>query len=252
MKIGNTEVYGIIYKITNKVNGKVYIGQTVRSFKERYGFSGVGIERVYKYHNYNKSIGEKYNKHLLSSIEKYGFDSFEVDENFDKSYSKEELNYKEMYWIKYYNSINPNYGYNNQEGGFNGKRSRASILKKSTINNHIICCKNDKKIFLNSTEVSRYYSVGKTTILDCISEQRPTQEGLIFIRPKIENSKIVLDLDTLDLYYNCAELGKKYNKDGDRFRKLCNGNGKSIKINGEKRHFIYLRLYKKWLLEDIK
>nr|DAX85667.1 MAG TPA: intron associated endonuclease [Caudoviricetes sp.] len=30
MKVGNLEVYGIIYKITNKVNGKVYIGQTAQ------------------------------------------------------------------------------------------------------------------------------------------------------------------------------------------------------------------------------
>lgn len=37
MKIGNLEVYGVIYKITNKVNNKVYIGQTVLGFKKRYG-----------------------------------------------------------------------------------------------------------------------------------------------------------------------------------------------------------------------
>ena len=28
MIINNLEVYGIIYKVTNSVNGKVYIGQT--------------------------------------------------------------------------------------------------------------------------------------------------------------------------------------------------------------------------------
>lgn len=36
MFIGNIEVYGIIYMIKNKVNNKVYIGQSIHSFKRRY------------------------------------------------------------------------------------------------------------------------------------------------------------------------------------------------------------------------
>ena len=36
MKIGNLEVYGVIYKITNKINRKIYIGQTIEGFKKRY------------------------------------------------------------------------------------------------------------------------------------------------------------------------------------------------------------------------
>lgn len=38
MKIGNIEAYGIIYKIENLINKKVYIGQTTRNngFKGRY------------------------------------------------------------------------------------------------------------------------------------------------------------------------------------------------------------------------
>ena len=39
------KIYGIIYKIENLVNGKVYIGQTTRKFNERY--YGHGIEAVY-------------------------------------------------------------------------------------------------------------------------------------------------------------------------------------------------------------
>lgn len=121
MKIGNLEVYGIIYKITNKINNKVYIGQTIQKggFKERYSRGGETlIEKCYKYHLYNK-LNKKYyyNEHLLSSIEKYGCKSFVVNEIFDVAFSKEELDIKEQCWITMYKSNNRKYGYNKNEGG---------------------------------------------------------------------------------------------------------------------------------------
>ena len=116
------EKYGIIYKITNKVNGKVYIGQTIRKdgFNGRYRGRGEGIERVWNtYKNYLN--GDKtrrgFNPHLVSAIRKYGFDAFIVEEEFDVAYSQEELNEKEMYWIEYYNSANYDKGYNISLGG---------------------------------------------------------------------------------------------------------------------------------------
>ena len=96
----NKERYGIIYKITNTVNGKVYIGQTIKSFNGRYRFSGEGIERVYRHHKYHKEHNKHYNTHLLRSIEKYGFEAFDVIEEFDAAYSKEELNDLEKKYIK--------------------------------------------------------------------------------------------------------------------------------------------------------
>ena len=120
------EVYGIIYLIRNKINNKIYIGQTIKEkgFCERYNFSGVDIERVYKSHLYNKEHNKSYNVHLLNSIEKYGFEAFEVDEEFDIAYSKEELDKLEDLYIKVYNTVNKDYGYNNKYGGANGKHTR--------------------------------------------------------------------------------------------------------------------------------
>lgn len=114
--IGDKEYYGIIYKIENTVNHKVYIGQTVtkRGFKTRYNFAGEGIERVYKYYIFRRGKGLDYNPHLLSSIEKYGFDAFVVDEVFDIADSQEELNEKEIFYINkfdsYYNGYNHTFG----------------------------------------------------------------------------------------------------------------------------------------------
>lgn len=116
------EVYGIIYVIRNKINGKLYIGQTISGFNKRYNVRGEGIERVYNYHKIKKDHAPKScNEHLLRSMEKYGIDNFEVDECFDVAYSKEELDKLEDMYIKIYNTVDGDYGYNNKYGGANGK-----------------------------------------------------------------------------------------------------------------------------------
>ena len=117
MKIGNLKVYGTIYGLENKINNEWYIGQTTKynGFKGRYPNKGEGIERVYNYHKYNKDKNNKCNEHLLYSIEKYGFDAFEVHEEMDYAFSKDELDIKEKCWISIKDSFKN--GYNRCEGG---------------------------------------------------------------------------------------------------------------------------------------
>lgn len=119
MKIGNLDVYGIIYKIINILNGKVYIGQTTdsRGFDGRYHYKGEGIERVFNHYQGLKNRQLPYNEHLYNSIIKYGFESFNISYVFDTAFSKEELDTKEICWISFYNSANVHYGYNYSKGG---------------------------------------------------------------------------------------------------------------------------------------
>lgn len=116
MKIGNLEVYGVIYKITNKVNEKVYIGQTITGFDRRYG------------NNLSKRTS---NRHLKYSIQKYGIDNFNISKVFDIAFSKEELDIKEKCWISIYKSTNSDYGYNSEDGGSNGKPNEETRIKLS-------------------------------------------------------------------------------------------------------------------------
>lgn len=95
-------MFGLIYKILNTCNGKVYIGQTTQSLKDRIAQHKCDSNR-------NRSSA------LHCAIRKYGFECFEV-EQIDHAHSREELNNKERYWIDYYNSISPN-GYNLTTGG---------------------------------------------------------------------------------------------------------------------------------------
>ena len=60
-------------------------------------------------------------EHLKRSIEKYGIDNFEIDEEFDIAYSKEELDKLEDMYIKVYECMNKDKGYNKKEGGSKGK-----------------------------------------------------------------------------------------------------------------------------------
>lgn len=160
MKVGKIEVYGVIYKITNMANNKVYIGQTTQGFDNRYCAKGEGIERVYNYHISRRRYGEKYNQYLLNSIEKYGFENFNVIKVFDVAYSQEELDKLEIYHIKKFKSNDREYGYNFREGGEGGKFSDDSNLK----NGKRIRCINDGEIYRSVAKASEVYNIPKSYI----------------------------------------------------------------------------------------
>lgn len=95
--------YGYIYKITNLVNGKVYIGQTTKTVLDRW-----------KKHLDAARYG-KYQTYLYNAIRKYGVGSFTIDE-IDIAKDHEDINNKECVWIEKLDSLNPN-GYNIRSGG---------------------------------------------------------------------------------------------------------------------------------------
>lgn len=134
VKIGNLEVYGIIYKITNNTNGKVYIGQTTntKGIRGRYriGRKTKIIVGIYNFHlGLSRNCRKGCNYHLLRSIEKYGFVNFKVNEVFDIAFSKEELDIKEKTYIALFKSTDDNYGYNTQFGGVGGGNNKKCIHK---------------------------------------------------------------------------------------------------------------------------
>ena len=105
----------IIYKITNLINGKIYIWQTTRALKERI-----------KEHRSSKDtcIGQ--------AIHKYGWENFQA-RIIDECKTIDELNEREIFWIAKYNTIAPK-GYNLTEGGKNCIFSDVAKLKISIAN----------------------------------------------------------------------------------------------------------------------
>ena len=89
----------IIYKATNKIDGKCYIGQTIHSLKRRK----------------TDHLWSKDNCYFHNAIQKYGWNNFEW-KVIEECSSEEELNEMEFHYIKQYNSFRPN-GYNLTMGG---------------------------------------------------------------------------------------------------------------------------------------
>jgi len=86
-----------IYKITNKLNGKIYIGKDTTSDSKYFG-SG---------------------KLIVRAIKKYGIDNFEK-EIIEECSDYKSLSEREMFWINFFNSTNLLEGYNISNGGDGG------------------------------------------------------------------------------------------------------------------------------------
>lgn len=131
-----------IYKITNLVNGKVYIGQS-RQIEKRWTQHKKTIKFLEQDKWYNKIYLDMYSL----GIENF---SFEVVEEC----TIEELNDREEYWIKYYNSQEN--GYNITSGGdCTGKLSSCDVKE-------IIDLLSDDKIMID--KIAEMYNVSDTTI----------------------------------------------------------------------------------------
>lgn len=119
-------MFGYIYKTTNSVNNKIYVGQKKS----------------------DKFLNEKYigsGKRLWDAVSCYGIDKFRV-ELLEECNSAEELNEAEIRWISVLRATDPEIGYNMSSGGhvprlngehngFYGKHHTAESMAKRTETN---------------------------------------------------------------------------------------------------------------------
>ena len=93
-----------IYKITNLINHKIYIGKTCRDIKTRWN------EHCSQAYNHNDNF------HLHNAIAKYGKENFTIEE-IDNTTDITTLNQLEQFYIKKYDTTNQQLGYNLTVGG---------------------------------------------------------------------------------------------------------------------------------------
>lgn len=92
-----------IYKTTNKINNKIYIGKSSKSINESMDYFGSGVL-------------------ISAAIKKYGIDNFSKE--ILEEVSHEDINHREKFWIAYFNSRDLSIGYNLSDGGDGGDNSK--------------------------------------------------------------------------------------------------------------------------------
>lgn len=120
---------GKIYITINKINGKLYVGQTKTS-KSSYIGGGVALKK---------------------GINRYGRNNFYKFILADNIGSEEELNILEIYYIKLFDTTNPEKGYNISPGGENKAFTHTidsikKIQKRSSQSDNKIRIRNIQKI----------------------------------------------------------------------------------------------------------
>lgn len=136
-----------IYKITNLNNKKVYIGQSTY------------IERRWSNHRtnaFNQFSGE-YNSYLHRGFRKHGLENFSFE--ILEECKVDELNNREVYWIKHYSSFLETSGYNVTLGGSSSSGVKLNIELVEDISNLLL------NTDLLNREIAIKYDVSENTIV---------------------------------------------------------------------------------------
>lgn len=159
-----------IYKITNKVNRKCYIGQSI-NIKQRW--------KNHKKDAFWKG-GPDYEYPLYRAIRKHGIESFsfEIIEECDVG----QLNEKEIYYIAFYQSNKREFGYNQNKGGqLNSHSCKLTDDKVVQIIHRL------RNTFDTAEVICKDFGVGATTIRDINRGDKYYREDECYpIRPKLQ------------------------------------------------------------------
>lgn len=225
-----------IYIFTNKINGKSYIGQSIN------------LSKRYKEHtsNWKKDYGSVFHR----AIRKYGVGNFEY--NILEYCLIEELNEKEIYYIKKYNTLNP-YGYNVATGGRSFTKpikldlikvkEIIELLKNTNMDKYDICDKYNISIqFLNGMnrgefwkqeqenyplrenkrELIKHYckdcgiEISKSSKGQCLSCNSISQRK---VKNRPSKEKLIKELKETSF----AQVGRNYGVSDNTIRKWCKG-----------------------------
>lgn len=143
---------GIIYKITNSINGKVYVGQTTRTIQERFA------EHV------------KADSILGKDIRKFGKKNFAI-EIVEECENSEQLNEREIFWIAELNCKYPN-GYNTMDGGGYIRENQRDD-NKTTVSN-----KKDFVYLMIGAKIAYYRTLRQMTQTDLANKVNLSRSSL--------------------------------------------------------------------------
>jgi len=206
---------GIIYKVTNIFNGKVYIGQTIKSLNERM----------------NEHFRDKRTNYFHNSLKSYGNDNF-TWEVLVKC-NRENLDLSEEWYIRLYKSYKKEFGYNLTKGGDNNPMDSERVKKK-----HKESVNSEKERKRRSEYAKINNPMNNVTV----------KEKLVKTLTSVEHRKKISDLSK-EMWKNMSEEKKKKRSEKLSLA-LSGGNNPSAiyiwiieKLNGDIIKFDSLREY---------
>ena len=248
-----------IYKIENLVNHKMYIGQSHK------------IKRRWSDHKKVLRKGKNKNHLLQDDWDIYGESNF-VFEVLELC-SDEELDEKEQYYIKKYNTFNSDQGYNLTNGGISfgdvSDSTRALLIISGTGSNNPnsrpVVCLETGQTYESTSLAGKAYNIDPTNIYRCCTLQRYTTIGLHWMYldeyekasseyiqdllnkedPGLTTS--VIYLNTMEVFNSVKEASESTGVNYNSISLCCSHNrpraGKTS--DGEPRIFMYYKEYLK-------
>lgn len=180
---------GKIYKITNKLNGKIYIGQTLKSLEERFQKHCRKTTEKDKYHM---------NMAIKKAIRKYGKENFTIE--LIEEVNQELLDVREIYWISFYDSYNK--GYNCTLGGQNGATRKTKLTWKEE--NEVI---EAKFLGFSIKEIGDVYNLDRSTVCNIFKRHDLRMPNKRNLESKINKDAFVQFLSTNP---TCKEIENKF------------------------------------------
>jgi hypothetical protein len=230
----------IVYKITNKINGKVYIGQTILVLNQRWAK-----------HKSDTKRGSNCSIH--NALRKYGFDNFTIEE-IDGANNQTELNYKEYLQIHLNNSLYPS-GYNLKTGGNKismsdfTKNKIKNIVKNNFTKEHhakmivksiekqgkkikATCLETNKEYFFNSIAECSSLNLSHKHVQAVLSGKRPYKpiKGFLFevVKKQVSVENVIFKkpfpCNNIKFIYYSSNDGCTFKKEGtsvDLKEKYC-------------------------------
>lgn len=189
---------GIIYKITNKVNGKSYIGQTRYSLEFRW----------------RQHIHKKDNTYFHNALRKYGINNFSIEIIEECEISK--LNEREIFYIAKFNTFKD--GYNLTIGGDGNRR----LL----LDNYYDEIKDLYLSGFSSNKIATLYNVDKASIVKILKQLGVKIRSNSLNINNQEFKELVEDYRT---GYSLRVLAKRYNCSAPALKEFLIKKGVSLK-----------------------
>lgn len=230
-EVKNDDKKYCVYMHVNKINNKVYVGQTCLDPERRWRKDGSGYKEC---------------THFWRAIQKYGWDNFEHI-IFAENLTREEANQMEISLIALYDTTNILYGYNLTNGG-NATVYTKEVRKKISDNHADVSGENNPFYGKHHTEETKE-KIRKKNKINFAGANNPMygvrrygEDGPMYGKKHTEDAKkkmsqnrkkkavVQLDLNGnfISEYPSLCEAGRQHGSEGNIWQ-CCNNNAKTYK-----------------------